>query len=127
MAVDTAYPMPMPEAVAPPVVEATRIRASSGWRALDLAELWRYRELLYFLAQRDIKLRYKQTFLGVAWAILQPLLAMIIFSIFFGNLAKMPSDGIPYPLFALVGLLPWQLFAYSLTQSSNSLVAEQRL
>jgi lipopolysaccharide transport system permease protein len=104
-----------------------RIRPSSGWRSLDLAELWRYRELLFFLAQRDIKVRYKQTALGVAWAVLQPLLAMVVFTIFFGNLAGVKSDGIAYPLFALVGLLPWQLFAYALTQSSNSLVAEQRL
>jgi lipopolysaccharide transport system permease protein len=104
-----------------------RIRASSGWRALDLAELWRYRELLYFLALRDIKVRYKQTALGVAWAVLQPLLTMVIFTIFFGVLARVPSDGVPYALFALVGLLPWQLFAYALTQSSQSLVAEQRL
>lgn len=121
-----AEPSPIPAPTAP-AVEITRIRPSSGWRALDLGELWRYRELLYFLALRDIKLRYKQTALGVAWAVLQPLLTMAIFSIFLGKLANMPSDDIPYPLFVLVGLLPWQLFAYSLTQSSNSLVAEQRL
>jgi lipopolysaccharide transport system permease protein len=105
----------------------TRIRPRPGWRPLELAELWRYRELLGFLALRDIQLRYRQTVLGVAWAILQPLLTMVVFSVFFGQLGKMPSDGLPYPLFALVGLLPWQLFAYALTQSSNSLVAEQRL
>jgi lipopolysaccharide transport system permease protein len=104
-----------------------RIRPSSGWRSLELAELWRYRELLFFLAMRDIKVRYKQTALGVAWAVLQPLASMVVFTIFFGNLAGVKSDGIAYPLFALVGLLPWQLFAYALTQSSNSLVAEQRL
>jgi lipopolysaccharide transport system permease protein len=104
-----------------------RIRPSSGWRALDLKELWQYRELTWFLALRDIQVRYKQTALGVAWAVLQPLLTMFVFTIIFGMLAKVPSDGIPYPLFALVGLLPWQLFAYALTQSSQSLVAEQRL
>jgi lipopolysaccharide transport system permease protein len=104
-----------------------RIRPSSGWRALDLREVWRYRELLWFLALRDIKVRYKQTALGVAWAVIQPLFTMLIFTIFFGRLAKIPSDGIPYPLFAMVALLPWQLFAYALTQSSNSLVTEQRL
>jgi lipopolysaccharide transport system permease protein len=121
-------PSDMPEGpgpAAPP--EWVRIRPSSGWRALDLREVWRYRELLWFLALRDIKVRYKQTVLGVAWAVLQPLLTMVIFAVIFGALAKMPSDGIPYPLFTLVALLPWQLFAYALTQSSNSLVAEQRL
>jgi lipopolysaccharide transport system permease protein len=118
---------PPPGRATSPDSETTRIRPSSGWRALDLAELWRYRELLYFLALRDIKLRYKQTSLGVAWAVLQPLLTMAIFSLFLGKLAGLKSGDIPYPLFVLVGLLPWQLFAYSLTQSSNSLVAEQRL
>jgi lipopolysaccharide transport system permease protein len=107
--------------------EVVRIRPGRGWKALDLGELWRYRELLVFLAWRDIALRYKQTALGVAWAVIQPLFTMLVFSVFFGALAKVPSDGIPYPLFALVGLLPWQLFAYALTQASNSLVAEQRL
>jgi lipopolysaccharide transport system permease protein len=107
--------------------EVVRIGPSAGWRVLNLAELWRYRELLWFLAARDIKLRYKQTVLGVAWAVVQPLFTMIIFSIFFGRLAGIPSDGVPYPLFALCALLPWQLFVYALTQSSNSIVAEQRL
>jgi lipopolysaccharide transport system permease protein len=103
------------------------LRPSAGWRALDLRELWNYRELLWFLAARDIKVRYKQTALGVAWAVLQPLLTMVVFTVFFGRLANIPSDGLPYPLFAIVGLLPWQLFSYALTQSSNSLVTEQRL
>jgi lipopolysaccharide transport system permease protein len=105
----------------------TRIRPGTGWRAVNLLELWRYRELLFFLTLRDIKLRYKQTALGVAWAVLQPLLTMAVFTVFFGNLARMPSDGKPYALFVLVALIPWQLFAYALTQSSNSLVNEQRL
>jgi lipopolysaccharide transport system permease protein len=113
------------EAVHP--VEHVRIRATSGWRAVDWSEFWRYRELLWFLAARDIKLRYKQTVLGVAWAVIQPLLTMLISSLLFGKLAGLPSGGVPYPLLILVALLPWQLFAYSLTQSSNSLVAEQRL
>jgi lipopolysaccharide transport system permease protein len=104
-----------------------RIQPSGGWRAVDLAEFWRYRALLWFLAGRDVKLRYKQTVLGVAWAIIQPLLTMLAFSLFFGKLAKIPSDGVPYPLLTLVALVPWQLFAFALTQSSNSLVAEQRL
>jgi lipopolysaccharide transport system permease protein len=108
-------------------LERVQIRATSGWRAVDWAEFWRYRELLWFLAVRDIKLRYKQTALGVAWAVIQPLFTMAVSTILFGKLARLPSDGVPYPLLILVALLPWQLFAYSLTQSSNSLVAEQRL
>ncbi len=110
-----------------PDLEVTRIRPSGGWRAVNLAEVWRYRELLFFLTLRDIKLRYKQTALGVAWAVLQPLLTMAVFTVFFGKLGGLPSDGQPYALFVLAALLPWQLFAYALTQSSNSLVAEQRL
>lgn len=105
----------------------TYIRPSNGWRALDLRELWHYRELLYFLTMRDIKLRYRQTALGVAWAVMQPLFTMLVFTIFFGNLAKIPSGGRPYAVFALAALVPWQLFSYALTQSCNSLVAEQRL
>jgi lipopolysaccharide transport system permease protein len=89
--------------------------------------LWRYRDLIAFLTWRDIQLRYRQTALGVAWAVLQPLAAMTVFSVFFGRLAKVPSDGVPYPLFAFCALLPWQLFAYSLSESSNSLVANQNL
>ncbi|UCF69497.1 MAG: ABC transporter permease [Acidobacteriota bacterium] len=105
----------------------TIVRPERGWRLPDFREVWRYRELLAFLALRDIKIRYKQTLLGAAWAVLQPLLTMVIFSIFFGRLAKIPSDGVPYPVFAYTALLPWQLFAYSLTQASNSLVANERL
>jgi lipopolysaccharide transport system permease protein len=86
------------------------IRPTKGWRFLDLRELWAYRELIYFLTWRDIKVRYKQTAIGVLWAILQPLALMIVFTLFFGRLANMPSEGIPYPLFAYAGLLPWQLF-----------------
>ena len=103
------------------------IKPRRGWVALDLRALWSYRELLYFLAWRDIKVRYKQTALGIAWAIIQPLSLMMAFSVFFGRLAKVPSDGLPYPLFTLSALLPWQLFAYALAQSSNSLVANDRL
>src|SRR5438477_9711134 len=103
------------------------IRPSKGWVALGLRELWYYRELLFFLTWRDIKVRYKQTALGAAWAILQPLFSMVVFTIFFGRLAKVPSDGIPYPLFSYAALLPWQLFAYGLTESSNSVVANERL
>jgi lipopolysaccharide transport system permease protein len=99
-----------------------RRQARSGWIAVDFGELWQYRELLVFQALRDIKVRYKQTALGAAWAILQPVLTMVVFSIFFGRLAGVPSDGVPYPIFAFSALLPWQLFAFALTQSSNSLV-----
>jgi homopolymeric O-antigen transport system permease protein len=109
---------------APP---ALIIRPSHGWVSLRLKDIWEYRELLYFLAWRDIKVRYKQTVLGVAWAIIQPFFTMVVFSIFFGYLAKIPSDGLPYPVFAFCALLPWQLFAHSLTESSNSLVANERL
>jgi lipopolysaccharide transport system permease protein len=123
MAMIDTLPAPHTEALP----EVIRIRPSRGWRAIDLRELWRYRELLWFLTLRDIKLRYKQTALGVAWAVLQPLFTMAVFTVFFGKLGKLPSDGKPYALFVLAALIPWQLFAYALTQSSNSLVAEQRL
>lgn len=100
----------------------TVITPPQRWVNIDLVEIWRYRELLFFLAWRDMKVRYRQTAIGASWALLQPVLTMIVFSIFFGALAQIPSDGLPYPIFAYAGLLPWQLFAASLTQSSNSLV-----
>ena len=103
------------------------IKPSKGLVSLRLKELWDYHELLFFLTWRDIKIRYKQTALGAAWAIVQPFMTMVVFSIFFGRLAKMPSDGLPYPIFSFCGLLPWQLFANALTQSSNSLVGNQGL
>ncbi len=105
----------------------TVIRPSAGWVPLDLTELWAYRELLYFLTWRDIKVRYKQTALGAAWAILQPVLTMVVFTVVFGKLAKIPSDGLPYPVFSFCALLPWQLFSYALSQASNSLVGSQNL
>lgn len=98
------------------------IEPEQGWQAINFKELWEYRELLWQLAWRDITVRYKQTFLGVTWAILQPFMTMLIFSVIFGRLAKMPSDGIPYPIFTYTALLPWQLFSTALTSSSNSLV-----
>lgn len=104
-----------------------RIEPSIGWAPLKMGELWAYRELLYFLIWRDIKLRYKQTELGIAWALIQPFLTMIIFSLFFGRLAKIPSDGIPYPIFTFTALLPWIFFANGLAQSSNSLVGNSNL
>ena len=101
-----------------------RRQARPGWVAIDFAELWRYRELVFFYAVRDIKVRYKQTLLGIVWAVLQPVLTMVVFSIFFGMLARVPSDGIPYPIFSYCGLVPWQLFVYALTQSSNRIVED---
>ncbi len=108
-------------------VPVVLIKPSTGWVPLRLRELWEYRELLYFLTWRDIKVRYKQTVLGAAWAILQPLLTMVVFSVFFGRLARIPSDGLPYPLFAYAALVPWTFFANGLSQASNSLVASARL
>jgi len=103
------------------------IEPSRSWVALNLRDLWQYRDLLYILTMRDIKVRYKQTALGAAWAIIQPLFTMLIFTIFFGRLAGMPSDGIPYPLFAYAGLLPWTFFANAVTNSGNSLVGNSNL
>ena len=103
------------------------IQPSTGWAPLHLSELWAYRELLYFLVWRDIKVRYKQTALGAAWAIIQPFFTMVVFSVFFGHLAKLPSDGVPYPVFAYCALVPWTYFATALTLSSNSLVDHARL
>jgi lipopolysaccharide transport system permease protein len=103
------------------------IKPSTGWVSLRLRELWEYRELLYFLVWRDVKVRYKQTFLGVAWAIIQPVMTMLVFAVFFGRLGKMPSDGIPYPIFAFAALVPWTFFAHALAQASNSLVGSANL
>lgn len=106
---------------------ALRLRPTRGWTALRLRELWEYRELLFFLTWRDIVVRYKQTILGVAWAIIQPFMTMVVFSLFFGGLAKVPSDGIPYPIFSFAALVPWTFFANGLTQASNSLVGSANL
>jgi lipopolysaccharide transport system permease protein len=103
------------------------IRPLRGWIPVNLSELWAYRELLYFLTWREIKVRYKQTMLGFAWAIIQPVFMMAVFTLFFGNLAKIPSEGIPYPLFNYAALLPWILFAEGITRSSNSLVQDANL
>jgi len=110
-----------------PSLPLLRIEPSNRWPSIDFRELWEYRELLYFLTWRDIKIRYKQTVLGAAWAIIQPVFMMIVFSLFFGKLAKVPSDGIPYPVFAFCALLPWQLFAHAVSESSNSVVGNQHL
>lgn len=103
------------------------IRPSRGWVSLNLRELWNYRELLYFLTWRDIKVRYKQTVLGAAWAVIQPFFTMVVFSLFFGRLAKVPSDGIPYPVFAYCALVPWTFFAGALDRAGNSLVGSANL
>jgi lipopolysaccharide transport system permease protein len=105
----------------------TVIKPSKGWSAINFRELLKYRELLYFLAWRDIKIRYKQTILGASWAILQPFFTMIVFTIFFGKIAKIPSEGVPYPLFSYAGLLPWTYFANAVSLSSNSLVGSSSL
>jgi lipopolysaccharide transport system permease protein len=108
-------------------VPVTRIRPTRGWVSLKLGELWEYRELLYFLTWRDVKIRYKQTVLGAAWAIIQPFFTMLVFSLFFGKLAHMPSDSIPYPIFTFAALVPWTFFANGLTHGANSLVLSQNL
>lgn len=105
----------------------TFIRPTRGWVSLRLQEIWEFRELLYFLLWRDLKVRYKQTALGAAWAIIQPFMTMVVFSLFFGRLARVPSDGIPYPIFTYTALVPWTFFANGLNQSSNSLVGSAHL
>jgi lipopolysaccharide transport system permease protein len=107
-------------------VERT-IRARHGLVAIDGAELWRYRELFFFLSWRDILIRYKQTYLGIAWAVLQPVLTMLVFTVIFGQLAKFPSNGMPYAIITFVGLLPWQFFSNALSESSNSVVASANI
>lgn len=103
------------------------IEPSRGWVSLQLRHVWEFRELLYFLVWRDIKVRYKQTVLGAAWAILQPMFTMVVFSFFFGRLARMPSDGLPYPIFSYTALVPWNFFANGLTGAADSLVGSANL
>lgn len=103
------------------------IEAKKGWIPVNFAELWRYRELAFILAWRDVKIRYKQTILGAAWAIFQPFISMVVFTVFFGKLLKVPSDGLPYPIFVYAGLLPWTFFANSLSATSNSLIGQANL
>ncbi|MGB3209607.1 MAG: ABC transporter permease [Desulforhopalus sp.] len=114
-----------PEPIEPLVMH--RIEATKGWVPVDLQEMKLFRELLYFLTWRDIKIRYRQTIMGMSWAVMQPFFTMVVFSIFFGKLAKMPSDNIPYPLFCYSALLPWTLFANGVTKSANSLVGNAHL
>jgi lipopolysaccharide transport system permease protein len=108
-------------------IPITVIEPKKGWVPIELKEIWSYRELLYFLTKRDIKVRYKQTVLGGLWAIIQPVFTMIVFTLFFGRLAKMPSDGMPYPIFVYAALLPWTYFANAVSTSGNSLVGSAHL
>jgi lipopolysaccharide transport system permease protein len=108
-------------------VSRSLIEASTSWQLVDVGELWRFRELLFFLVWRDVKVRYKQAVLGVAWAVLQPALLMLVFSIFFGRLGGLSGGDVPYPLFVLTGLLPWTFFASAVGQAANSVVGSERL
>lgn len=115
------------DAAAPAELPETIIERRPGWQVLDVEELWRYRELLFFLIWRDVKIRYKQTVLGAAWAVLQPLMMMVVFTIFFGRMAKVSSGGVPYPVFAYAGLLPWTFFATAITSAGNSVIGSEQL
>lgn len=110
------------DAAVDPDVRVIEIEPSRGWEALDLQGVWEYRELVWFLIWRDIKVRYKQASLGIAWAVIQPVMTMLVFTLIFGRLAQLPSDGLPYPVFTFTALLPWQLFSGALTGSANSVV-----
>src|SRR5580692_7333822 len=114
-------------AATPREIPNVHIEARHGWMALDLPELWAYRDLVYFFVWRDIKVRYKQTVIGAAWAILQPVLTMMVFSLFFGRLAKIPSQGLPYPIFYYTALLPWMYFATAMQSATNVVVEQQRM
>jgi lipopolysaccharide transport system permease protein len=117
----------VPVALKPPESSVVRIEARRGWLALDLGELWAYRDLVYFFVWRDIKVRYKQTAIGAAWAILQPVLTMLVFSLFFGKLARIPSQGLPYAIFYYSALLPWMYFATAMQGATNIVVENQRV
>jgi len=119
--------IPASGAAAPLEIPTVRIRPPRGWLALDLGEVWAARELLYFFIWRDVKVRYKQTVIGAGWAILQPVSTMLVFTLFFGKLAKIPSGGLPYPVFYYCALLPWMYFAGSLTSATNVVVEQQRV
>lgn len=110
-----------------PQEEVLFLRPSRGWSALNLRDLWRYRELIYFLIWRDIKVRYKQTALGAAWAVIQPFFTMVVFTIFFGKIAKIPSDNVPYPIFSYTGLLPWGLFTKALSDAGRSMLSNRTM
>jgi lipopolysaccharide transport system permease protein len=120
-------PTPLQRAEASDSPPLTLVEPPRGWQGLDLRELWRFRDLLYFLIWRDVKVRYKQTVLGVAWAVLQPLLVMAVFTVFFSKLAGVSSGDLPYPIFAFAGLLPWTFFATAVATAGNSVVGSERL
>jgi lipopolysaccharide transport system permease protein len=113
--------------IASDVATTRRLQPSQSWRSRTLADVWAYRELLYFFIWRDIKVRYKQTLLGAGWAVVQPVMTMVVFTIFFGHLAKVPSDGLPYPVFSLMALVPWTYFAAALSGCSTSLSGYQHI
>jgi lipopolysaccharide transport system permease protein len=127
MSPSSIAPNQIPETLLSAAKPQTVVVPPSRFPSFNLKEIWEARDLLFILAWRDIKVRYKQTTLGAAWAVLQPLLTMVVFSLLFGVAAKLPSEGIPYPIFTYAALLPWQLFAYAMTESGNSLVANQQL
>lgn len=128
---DAASALPAADAAPAPIpldeLPVTVIERKPGWKFVDFAELWKYRELLYFLTWRDVKVRYKQTALGAAWAVLQPFATMVVFSLFLGRLGNMSSGDVPYPLFAFAGLLPWTFFATAVSQAGGSVVGSQNL
>ncbi|HEU4433277.1 MAG TPA: hypothetical protein VFR51_07750, partial [Pyrinomonadaceae bacterium] len=119
--------IPLDEIRKTPRKAVLRIEPSKGWAPLKIGELWEYRELIYFLAWSNVKIRYKQTVLGAAWAIIQPFMTMLVFSLFFGKLAKVPSDNVPYPVFSFAALVPWTFFSNSLRLASNSLIGSAHL
>jgi lipopolysaccharide transport system permease protein len=124
---DTPVPAQVPEKVPSTTVATVRIEPPKSWPELRAREVWEYRELLYFLIWRDLKVRYKQTAIGIAWVVLQPLMSMGVFTLFFGRLAKLPSDGLPYPVFYFAALAPWTYFSTSLTTATNVIVENQRV
>src|SRR5512134_2544846 len=124
---DLAQPYKPPVPNDPSPEQEVVFEAAQGWVSLPWRELWAYRELLYFLVWRDVKVRYKQTAIGAAWAILQPLMTMVVFSVLFGKLMNVPTGGAPYPVFAYVALLPWTFFAGAVSRSSSSLVYDANL
>src|SRR6266540_1470842 len=127
MTAGPAAAMPIERTPPAPAPAVIRVERSRGWVSLKLGDLWEYRELVYFLTWRDVKVRYKQTVLGIAWAVLQPLLMMLVFNLFLGRIEHVPSDGVAYPLFVFSALVPWTFFANGLTQASNSLVGNANL
>lgn len=127
LAVETPAP-PEDRAPATPASQySTLIEPPRGWQLINVAELWKFRELLFFLVWRDVKVRYKQTLLGAAWALLQPAMMMVVFTIFFGRLAKLPAGDLPYPLFVYAGLLPWSFFSTAISSAAQSVVGSERL